>query len=50
LLVLIGIIGGIQVFGFIGLFIGPLILVLFITILDIYEKECSTDKGCGFLK
>ena len=50
LIVLIGIIGGMQVFGFVGLFIGPLILVLFITILEIYEKECSTEKGCGFLK
>ncbi len=39
LLILIGILGGLFVFGFIGLIIGPLILALFQTLLQIYERE-----------
>lgn len=38
-LVMLGIVGGVFMFGFIGLFIGPIILALFKTMLDIYQKE-----------
>lgn len=37
--VVLGIVGGTFMFGFIGLFIGPIILALFKTLLDIYQKE-----------
>lgn len=39
ILVLLGALGGLRLFGFIGFIIGPLVLVLFITLLEIYEKE-----------
>jgi predicted PurR-regulated permease PerM len=38
-LILIGALGGLAVFGFIGFVIGPLVLGLLKTLLDIYEKE-----------
>ncbi|MBW2995019.1 AI-2E family transporter [Candidatus Woesearchaeota archaeon] len=37
LLVLIGILGGLFVFGFVGIFIGPLILILLLAIIDLYR-------------
>ncbi len=36
--VLIGVIGGIEMFGFVGIIIGPIILAIFITLISIYEK------------
>ncbi len=39
MLILIGILGGLFVFGLIGLIIGPLILALLQTVLQIYERE-----------
>jgi predicted PurR-regulated permease PerM len=39
LLMLIGILGGIQVFGLAGLIVGPVIMSLFVAILRIYERE-----------
>jgi len=38
LLVLIGVVGGLAVFGVIGIFIGPLILALLVTFIKIYEE------------
>jgi len=40
-LVLLGAIGGIALMGFIGFFIGPLIIALLKAFIDIYEKEHS---------
>lgn len=37
--VLLGVLGGLVVFGFVGFILGPLILSVFITTLDIYRKE-----------
>jgi predicted PurR-regulated permease PerM len=37
--VLLGVLGGLKVFGFIGLFAGPLILALLIALLRFYESE-----------
>lgn len=45
LLILIGIIGGLFVFGFIGLIIGPLTLALLQTLLQIYERERKPHIG-----
>lgn len=39
MLILIGILGGLFAFGFIGLVIGPLILAILQTLLQIYERE-----------
>jgi len=36
-LVLLGVVGGIQVFGFIGLFLGPILFASFNTIIKIYN-------------
>lgn len=38
-LVFIGVIGGLSLFGFIGFFLGPIILSVFTTLIKIYEKE-----------
>ncbi len=38
-LVLLGVIGGLLVFGGIGIIVGPVILSLFITFIEIYEAE-----------
>lgn len=45
LLILIGILGGLFVFGLIGLIIGPLILALLQTLLQIYEREREPHIG-----
>jgi predicted PurR-regulated permease PerM len=37
--VLLGVIGGLFLFGVMGFLIGPLILALFLTFLEIYETE-----------
>ncbi len=37
--VLLGVLGGIAVFGFSGLILGPLVLSIFVTILNVYRKE-----------
>jgi predicted PurR-regulated permease PerM len=37
-LVLLGVLGGLAMFGIIGLFLGPLILALFVTFIEIYEE------------
>ena len=39
ILVLIGVLGGLSLFGFIGFIIGPLMLALLVTFIDVYEKE-----------
>lgn len=38
-LVFLGVIGGLSLFGFIGFFLGPIILAVFATLIKIYEKE-----------
>jgi predicted PurR-regulated permease PerM len=37
--VLLGVLGGLKLFGFIGLVVGPLILALFIALVRFYEEE-----------
>ena len=39
LLVFIGIIGGIKLFGILGIIYGPLIITIFITMAEIYRLE-----------
>ena len=47
-LVLLGVLGGLAFFGFIGFVIGPLILAIFATFLEIYEKEKQEGDGLRF--
>jgi predicted PurR-regulated permease PerM len=44
-LVLLGVLGGISLFGFIGIIIGPLLLAVFVKLIDIYEEEQSEAKS-----
>ena len=39
LLVFFSVLGGLDVFGFIGIFVGPLIMAMFLTILEIYRLK-----------
>lgn len=39
ILVLLGVLGGLSLFGFIGLLLGPVMLALLMTFVDIYEEE-----------
>ncbi len=39
MLVLIGVLGGVAAFGFIGLFLGPLIVGILIAVLKVYEAD-----------
>ena len=43
-LVMLGVLGGLAIFGFIGFVIGPLILAMFMTFLEIYEDEKISSK------
>lgn len=45
LLIVIGILGGLFAFGFIGLILGPLVLALLQTLLAIYEREKEPHVG-----
>jgi predicted PurR-regulated permease PerM len=38
-LLLIGILGGLEVFGLAGLFVGPVVMTMFVAILRIFERE-----------
>ncbi len=41
-LLLIGILGGLEVFGLAGLFVGPVVMTMFVAILRIFEREVGT--------
>ena len=45
LLVILGLFGGVVKWGFLGVFLGPLILVLFLLIFDLYRYRCCVDKN-----
>src|SRR6185312_5866024 len=47
LLVFIAVFGGMLAFGFVGLFVGPLVIALMITVLDVYERHVSGDLSHG---
>lgn len=44
LITLFGVVVGVQLFGFIGLIFGPLLISLFLLILKIYKKEYGNDN------
>lgn len=45
LLVLLGVLGGIAFFGFIGVIVGPLVMALMVTFIRIYKKEKNAIIG-----
>ncbi len=45
LLIIMGLFGGVMVYGFLGIFIGPLILVLFVSVCDLYRKRWLERNG-----
>ncbi|MDO5115746.1 MAG: AI-2E family transporter [Synergistaceae bacterium] len=48
LLIVLGLFGGVMKWGFLGVFVGPLMLVLFVSVCDLYRKRWleSGEKGC----
>ena len=47
ILVFIGILGGLQLFGILGIIYGPLIMTILFTLLEIYRLEYMESKsGC----
>ena len=44
--VLLGVLGGLSTFGFIGILAGPLILSLFVTVLDLAGEELIEAQNC----
>ncbi len=45
LLVILGLFGGVIKWGFLGIFLGPIILVLFLLIFDLYRSRCCLKKN-----
>jgi predicted PurR-regulated permease PerM len=43
-MILIGVLGGLKVFGFIGMLVGPLILALLVAIIKFYEQAYLKPK------
>ncbi|HEY1691324.1 MAG TPA: AI-2E family transporter [Polyangiaceae bacterium] len=50
LLMLVGLLGGIEVFGITGLIVGPVIMSLFVAILRIYEEGAEPVRPAGTLR
>ncbi|HCM68789.1 MAG: hypothetical protein A2898_01950 [Candidatus Kerfeldbacteria bacterium RIFCSPLOWO2_01_FULL_48_11] len=44
-LVILGVIGGLQVFGVLGFIYGPVIMILFVTTFEMYQKYFRTSGG-----
>jgi predicted PurR-regulated permease PerM len=44
LLTLVALLGGLEVFGLVGLIVGPIIMSLFVAVLRIYERESARAK------
>ena len=42
LLVFLSVLGGLQVFGFLGILLGPLLVALFVSFLNFYREEFQT--------
>jgi len=46
-LILIGVLGGLKIFGFIGMLVGPLILALFVAFIKFYEQSYRPSKNAA---
>jgi sporulation protein YlmC with PRC-barrel domain len=47
LLVFVAVFGGMLAFGFVGLFVGPFVIALLITVLEVYERHVSGALGAS---
>ena len=45
--IILGVIGGVYLLGFIGIFLGPVLLGLFRAVLDVYRDEFGRESGPG---
>ena len=43
-LILIGVLGGLRVFGFIGMLVGPLVLAILVALIKFYEQNYMRRK------
>jgi predicted PurR-regulated permease PerM len=46
-LILIGVLGGLQIFGFVGMLVGPLVLALLVALIKFYEAAYPQTKTLG---
>ena len=46
-LILIGVLGGLRIFGFVGMLVGPLILALLVAFIKFYEQAYLKPKAIG---
>jgi predicted PurR-regulated permease PerM len=44
-LVLLGVVGGLNILGVIGVIVGPILLAMLVTFINIYEEEKNTDHN-----
>ena len=44
-LILIGVLGGLRIFGFVGMLIGPLVLALLVAFIRFYEESYMRRKN-----
>jgi predicted PurR-regulated permease PerM len=42
-----GILGGLKLYGIIGLFLGPAVLALFAVVLSIYRERMLAERSAG---
>jgi predicted PurR-regulated permease PerM len=47
LIIFFAILGGISTFGFNGIILGPMVVILFLTVLDLFLTEHQFDKNEG---
>ena len=47
LLIFMSVLGGIQVFGFLGVLLGPLIVAVFMSFLNIYRMELRPESAAA---
>jgi predicted PurR-regulated permease PerM len=45
LIIFFAILGGISVFGFNGIILGPMVVILFLTVLDLFLTEHKIEQG-----
>jgi predicted PurR-regulated permease PerM len=46
-LILIGVLGGLKIFGFVGMLVGPLILALLVALIKFWEQAYMQPKVVG---
>ena len=47
LLLFFGMLGGLQAYGFLGIFLAPAVIAILVAFLQIYREQYSTPPGTG---